>query len=94
MTRTWALELAREGITANVVSPGPTATRMFIKNNLEGPQAEENRRMFLADVPLGRFAQPEEIAFGIAFFLDRRASFVTGQVLHVCGGSSVGPAAF
>jgi 3-oxoacyl-[acyl-carrier protein] reductase len=93
MTRTWALELAREGITANVVSPGPTATEMFVRNNLEGPEGEENRQAFLADVPLGRFGRPEEIAFAIAFFLDRRAAFVTGQVLHACGGSSVGPAA-
>jgi 3-oxoacyl-[acyl-carrier protein] reductase len=93
MTRTWALELARDGITANVVSPGPTATEMFVRNNLEGPEGEENRRAFLADVPLGRFGRPEEIAFAIAFFLDRRAAFVTGQVLHACGGSSVGPAA-
>lgn len=92
MTRTWALELAPHGITANVVSPGPTATEMFRRNNLEGPQGEENRRRFLADVPMGRFGEPEEIAFAIAFFLDARASFVTGQVLHVCGGSSVGPA--
>jgi NAD(P)-dependent dehydrogenase (short-subunit alcohol dehydrogenase family) len=93
MTRTWALELAAEGITANVVSPGPTSTEMFSRNNLEGPQGEENRRKFLADVPLGRFGQPEEIAFAIAFFLDRRASFITGQLVHACGGSSVGPAA-
>ncbi len=92
MTRTWALELAPFGITANVVSPGPTATEMFVRNNLEGEKGEENRRMFLADIPMGRFGQPEEIAFAIAFFLSRQASFVTGQVLHVCGGSSVGPA--
>jgi 3-oxoacyl-[acyl-carrier protein] reductase len=91
MTRSWALELAAEGITANVVSPGPTATEMFRRNNLEGPQAEENRRFFLADVPMGRFGDPDEIAVAIAFFLSREASFITGQTLHVCGGSSVGP---
>lgn len=92
MTRTWALELAHKGITANVVSPGPTETEMFQRNNLAGPSADENRRHFLADVPMGRFGTPNEIAVAIAFFLDRRASFVTGQVLQVCGGSSVGPA--
>lgn len=92
MTRTWAIELAREGITANVVSPGPTATEMFTQNNLVGENAERNRALFLGDVPMDRFGKPEEIAYGIAFFLDRDASFVTGQVLHICGGSSVGPA--
>jgi 3-oxoacyl-[acyl-carrier protein] reductase len=91
MTRTWALELATLGITANVVSPGPTATEMFRRNNLTGPDAEENRSRFLADVPMGRFAEPEEIAAAIVFFLSRGASFITGQVLNVCGGSSVGP---
>jgi 3-oxoacyl-[acyl-carrier protein] reductase len=92
MTRTWALELATSGITANVVSPGPTATEMFRRNNLTGPGADARRRTFLADVAMNRFGEPEEIAFAIAFFLDRRASFITGQVLHACGGSSVGPA--
>ena len=91
MTRTWALELADKGITANVVSPGPTETEMFRRNNLSGPEADENRRRFLADVPMGRFGTPDEIAVAIAFFLNRKASFITGQVLQVCGGSSVGP---
>lgn len=90
MTRTWALELAREGITANVVSPGPTATEMFRRNNLSGPDAAERERAFLADVPMNRFGEVGEIAYGISVFLDRRAALMTGQVLHVCGGSSVG----
>jgi NAD(P)-dependent dehydrogenase (short-subunit alcohol dehydrogenase family) len=90
MTRTWALELARHGITANVVSPGPTATEMFRRNNLSGPDAEDRRRAFLADVPMDRFGEPADIAYAIGFFLDRKASFITGQLLHVCGGSSVG----
>lgn len=90
MTRTWALELAKHGITVNCVSPGPTETEMFRKNNLEGPKGEENRRKFLSGVPMDRFGQPDEIAFAIAVFIDRRASFMTGQLLHACGGSSVG----
>lgn len=89
MTRTWALELASFGITANAVSPGPTETEMFRRNNLEGPGAEDRKAAFLRDIPVGRFADPDEVAFAIGFLLDRRASFVTGQTLHVCGGSSL-----
>lgn len=90
MTRTWALELARDRITANVVSPGPTATEMFRRNNLSGNDAPERAREFLAGVPMARFGEVDEIAYGIGVFLDRRASFITGQILNVCGGSSVG----
>ena len=90
MTRTWALELAEHGITANVVSPGPIETEMFRVNNLQGARGEENRQRFLAGIAMGRFGKPDEIAHAIAFFLDRRASFVTGQLLHVCGGASIG----
>lgn len=90
LTRTWALELATEGITANAVSPGPTETEMFRRNNLTGAGADDRRRAFLSGVPMDRFAEPEEIAHAIAFFLDRGAGFVTGQLLHACGGSSVG----
>lgn len=90
MTRTWALELARDAITANVVSPGPTATDMFRRNNLSGADAAEREQAFLRDVPMNRFGTPEEIAYAIGVFLDPGAGFMTGQVLHACGGSSVG----
>lgn len=93
MTRTWALELAADGITVNCVSPGPTATEMFARNNLAGEAGERNRERFLADVPMGRFGAPGEVACAITFFLGRDASFITGQLLHACGGSSVGSAA-
>ena len=86
MTRTWALELATSGITANVVSPGPTETEMFRRNNLEGPEAEANRRMFLADVPMGRFGQPEEIARCVVFLASDEAGYITGSTISANGG--------
>ncbi len=89
VTRTWALELAEYGITANVVAPGPTATEMFKRNNIEGaePGFVES---FTGRIPMKRFAEPDEIAAAIEFFLSPDASYVTGQTLHVCGGMTVG----
>ncbi len=91
MAKAWALELARDGITVNVVAPGPVATEMFRRNNLEG-RPPEVAEAWLREIPMGRFGEPDNIAAVIAFFLEPDASFVTGQVLRVCGGSSVGTA--
>jgi len=88
-TTSWALELAAYGITVNAVSPGPTATEMFNRNN---PPGSPGYKRYTGMVPMKRVAPPEEIATAIAFFLSEEASFVTGQNLYVDGGASVGPA--
>lgn len=87
MTRVWALELGELGITVNAVAPGPIATDLFTKANPEGtPQT----RKILDAIPVRRIGSPEDVAHAARFFLERQSSFVTGQVLYVCGGSSVG----
>ena len=77
-TKTAALEWARHGITVNVVCPG------FVETDMLATVPEAVREKLLAQVPLGRFAQPEEVADAIVFVL--RAGYMTGAALNVNGG--------
>jgi len=88
MARTWALELAGDGITVNVVAPGPIAgTRMFHE---VVPAGSERERKLAASIPVHRLGRPEDVARAVMFFADAGAGFVTGQTLFVCGGASLG----
>lgn len=86
-TRSWALELAQDGISVNAIAPGPTETELFRANN---PSGSEGEKRYLAAVPKGRLAQPHEIAAAIEFFLAPTFGIITGQTLYVDGGASVG----
>jgi NAD(P)-dependent dehydrogenase (short-subunit alcohol dehydrogenase family) len=85
MARTWALELAPQGITVNVVAPGPIETDNFYS---VVPRGQGER--VAQSIPVKRLGQPGDVARAVMFFADRDAGFVTGQVLYVCGGTSVG----
>ncbi len=87
MARTWALELAADGITVNVVAPGPVRTDMFFD---VVPAGSDKERQLAAAVPVKRLGEPEDVARAVSFFADPANGFVTGQVLYVCGGTSVG----
>lgn len=89
MAKTWALELAGFGITANAVAPGTIETTAFYRNN--PPDAPKTRAIIDA-IPAGRIGTPDDIANAVSFFLDERSGFVTGQALYVCGGLTVGRA--
>jgi NAD(P)-dependent dehydrogenase (short-subunit alcohol dehydrogenase family) len=86
-TRSWALELARFGITANAVAPGPIETELFRKTRPRGSDAEQR---VLSSIPLGRLGQPSEVAAAVCFLLSSQAGFITGHVLDVDGGGSLG----
>jgi 3-oxoacyl-[acyl-carrier protein] reductase len=85
ITRTWAIELARHGITVNAVAAGAVRDEAS-----DDPQSDPMRASIERSIALGRLGEPEEIAQGIAFFLDRRTSYATGQLLYLCGGLTIG----
>ncbi|MFF4606652.1 SDR family oxidoreductase [Streptomyces sp. NPDC001339] len=86
-TRSWALELAADGITSNAVSPGPTGTELFHRSRPRGSEAERNT---IASIPVGRLGTPDDIAAAVEFLLSEDTGFITGHVLDVDGGSSLG----
>lgn len=87
MLRTWALELAPEGITVNAVAPGPIRTDMFYDVIAKGSERE---RALAAAIPVKRLGEPADVARAVTFLTDPANSYITGQVLYVCGGSSIG----
>ena len=89
MTRVWSLELGRFGITANAIGPGPVRTELFERAN---PPDNTRTQAIIDSIPVKRLGMPDDIAQAAAFFLDARSGFVTGQVLYVCGGMTVGVA--
>jgi 3-oxoacyl-[acyl-carrier protein] reductase len=91
LTRSMAIELGAKGILTNAVAPGSVMTALTAKlfYGDDGKFAGRTRE-FLAHVPLGRPAQPEEIAEAVLFLASPAASYINGQVLAVDGGWTAG----
>lgn len=83
LTRSLALEYARKGITVNAVAPGIVETPLF------ATLTEEVRQSLHKTVPMERIGQPQDIARAVRFFAEPGSSYVTGQLLYVCGGRSL-----
>jgi 2-hydroxycyclohexanecarboxyl-CoA dehydrogenase len=84
-TKTIAREVARNGVTANVVCPGPTDTPMLAEVT-GGDQGEKVIDAMRRAVPMKRLGTPEEVAAAVAFLASEEARFITGQTLSVSGG--------
>lgn len=89
LTRTLAMELGGDGITVNAVAPGPIATELFRNSNPEG--APQTQRI-IDSIVVKRLGTADDVARATMFFLSPDNGFVTGQVLYVCGGTTLGVA--
>ena len=83
-TKALAREVATRNITVNTVAPG------FIETDMTRALAEPQRAAYLAQIPVGRFGAPEEVAHAVVFLASRAAGYITGQTLHVNGGMYMG----
>jgi len=91
-TQAVALEVGKSGITVNALCPGPVNTELIKKSILESSKLsgrsyeEELEEKFLKKIPLGRLAEPIDIANAVAFLVSDEASYITGTTLNVSGG--------
>ena len=83
MTRELGVQFARQGVRVNALSPGPVATPLLMELFAKDPERAARR---LVHVPLGRFAEPSEIAAAVAFLASDDASFITAATFVVDGG--------
>lgn len=80
LTKSAAKELAARNVRVNAVAPG------FIETKMTEALPEEVRTKMLGAIPMGRFGQPEDVANVVLFLASDMSSYMTGQVLPICGG--------
>lgn len=80
MTKSIAAEVASRGITANCIAPG------FIKTPMTDVLSDDLKKAYLAQIPAGRFGEPDDIANACVFLASSEASYINGQTINVNGG--------
>ena len=88
LTRSLAVELAPDNVRVNCIAPVMGATAL-LESFMGVPDTPENRKKFIATIPLGRLSEPEDIANAALYLCSDEAEFVTGVVLEVDGGRTV-----
>ena len=88
MARTWALELGPIGVTVNVIAPGPIRSTAMFHDVV--PAGSDKEQQLASSLPVRRLGEPADVARATGFFVQPDSGFITGQVLYVCGGASVG----
>lgn len=80
LTKSLARELSSRNISVNCVAPG------YVETDMTAKLTDDQKAAFFGNIPLKRGATPDEIASVVSFFLAQESSYITGQVLNVCGG--------
>ena len=84
-TRTWALELAKDGVRVNAIAPGAIRTNIWNATDLSPEDAKKHEDGIAASIPFGRFGAPEDIANMAVFLLSDEASYISGGIFSVDG---------
>ena len=86
-TRCWALELVKDGVRVNCISPGAIETNIWNVTDLSEEEAKKHKESMEKVIPMGRFGTPEEVANVALFLVSSEASYVTGSIYAVDGGA-------
>lgn len=86
LSHSLAVETGADGITVNTIAPGPVASELFDRGH---PVGSAQRQRVMDGILVGRMGTPDDVAHAVRFLLDRNSGFITGQLLFVCGGTSL-----
>ena len=89
LSRVTAMDLAKHQIRVNVVSPGPTETEI-VHERMQDPEQRAQEEVRIRKIPLGRYASTTDIANAVIFLSSSKAEFITGAILPVDGGYTIG----